>query len=70
MTLPEMVFGDTKLEIKNEEEGLEFSFTAYEALDACAREVDVEVTDCPFLSMCRHFYWLIGKLSSSNAEAS
>lgn len=43
MTLPEMVFGDSKLEVKNEAQGLEFSFKAYEALDACARAVDVEV---------------------------
>jgi hypothetical protein len=43
MTLPEMVFGDSKLEVKNEAQGLEYSFKAYEALDACARAVDVEV---------------------------
>ena len=44
MTLPEMVFGENKLEIKNAAQGLEFSFKAYEALDACAREVDVQVS--------------------------
>lgn len=43
MTLPEMVFGETKLVIKNQEQGLEYSFKAYQALDACAREVDVQV---------------------------
>ena len=43
MTLPEMVFGDTKLEIKNEAQGKEFAYTAYAALDACPRQVDVQV---------------------------
>lgn len=43
MTLPEMVFGETWLQIINEAQGLDFSFKAYEALDACAREVDVQV---------------------------
>ena len=43
MTLPEMVFGDTKLEIKNEAQGIEFAYTAYAALDACPRQVDVQV---------------------------
>ena len=44
MALPEMVFGENKLEIHNAAQGLEFSFKAYEALDACAREVDVQVS--------------------------
>ncbi len=43
MTLPEMVFGDTKLEIKNEAQGIEFAYTAYAALDGCPRQVDVQV---------------------------
>lgn len=43
MTLPEMVFGETWLQVKNEAQGVDFSFKAYEALDACTREVDVQV---------------------------
>ena len=55
MTLPEMVFGDSKLAVKNEAQGLEFSFKAYEALDACARAIDVEVmsSSAPSRVLCR-----------------
>ena len=55
MTLPEMVFGDSKLAVKNEAQGLEFSFKAYEALDACARAIDVEVMSpsAPSRVLCR-----------------
>jgi len=55
MTLPEMVFGDSKLEVRNEAQGLEFSFKAYEALDACARAIDVEVmsSSAPSRVLCR-----------------
>ena len=48
MTLPEMVFGETKLEVKNAAQGLELAFHAYEALDACIRQVDVQVIKCLF----------------------
>lgn len=48
MTLPEMVFGETKLEVQNEAQGLEFAFRAYEALDACIRQVDVLVSNLCF----------------------
>jgi hypothetical protein len=57
MTLPEMVFGDTWLHIKNEAQGVDFSFKAYEALDACPREVDVQVTRSQQGWSQRDFTW-------------
>ena len=52
MTLPEMVFGENGLEIRHEAQGLEFRFKAYEALDACAREVDVQVAGLIDVGLC------------------
>lgn len=46
MTLPEMVFGDSVLEVKNEELGFKYSFNAYDALRACGKEAGIKVYCC------------------------
>jgi hypothetical protein len=44
ITLPEMVFGDSKLEIWNEDVGLRFAYTALDALSECKHESDIKVS--------------------------
>ncbi len=44
MTLPEMVFGDSKLEIWNESLGVRFEYNAFDALSQCNHESDIKVS--------------------------
>ena len=43
MTLPEMVFGGSRLEISNKELGVKFDFNAYDALKACGKQAGIQV---------------------------
>ena len=44
ITLPEMVFGDSKIEIWNENLGVRFEYTAFDALSQCKHESDIKVS--------------------------
>jgi hypothetical protein len=44
MTLPEMVFGESCLEISNEAIGFKYNFNAWEALKACSKEAGIKVS--------------------------
>jgi hypothetical protein len=43
MTLPEMVFGDSCLEITNEALGFKYNFNAFDALNSCSKEAGIKV---------------------------
>ena len=48
MTLPEMVFGDSVLEISNEAFDFKYNFNALDALKACSKEAGIKVASTSY----------------------